>query len=161
SSLDLPDDERARAYGEGGPIEYSHTMTEQIGGQLAAGFALTHLVEAPHHADATARYMPGYFATRALKPGSPRGRRASLPAPGQPGSAEAVITRPAPHGRRPAPPPGRPPRTGTRAPAAGAVGAAGPAGATPAPAATPARKNPGSGPGTAPRTGRAWPGRFR
>ena len=52
-----------------GPIEYSHTLTEQIGGQLAAGFVLTHLVEAPHHADATARYMPGYFATRAIKPG--------------------------------------------------------------------------------------------
>ena len=64
-------DERARAYGEGGPIEYSHTLTEQIGGQLAAGFVLTHLVEAPHHADATARYMPGYFATRAVKPASP------------------------------------------------------------------------------------------
>jgi SAM-dependent methyltransferase len=71
SSLDLPEDERARAYGDGGPIEYSHTMTEQIGGQLAAGFVLTHLVEAPHHADATARYMPGYFATRAVKPGTP------------------------------------------------------------------------------------------
>ena len=52
-----------------GPIEYSHSLTEQIGGQLAAGFVLTHLVEAPHHADATARYMPGYFATRAVKPG--------------------------------------------------------------------------------------------
>ena len=44
----------ARAYGEG-PIEYSHTLTEQIGGQLAVGFTLTHLLEAPHHADATAR----------------------------------------------------------------------------------------------------------
>jgi len=71
SSLDLPDDERARAYGDGDLIEYSHTLTEQIGGQLAAGFMLTHLVEAPHHADATARYMPGYFATRATKPGNP------------------------------------------------------------------------------------------
>ena len=30
---------------------------------------LTHLTEAPHHADATARYMPGYIATRAVKPG--------------------------------------------------------------------------------------------
>lgn len=68
SSLDLADDERARAYGDG-PIEYSHTLTEQIGGQLAAGFVLTHLAEAPHHADATAAYMPGYFATRAVKPG--------------------------------------------------------------------------------------------
>jgi len=57
----------ARAYGDG-PIEYSHTLTEQIGGQLAVGFTLTHLVEAPHHADATARYMPGYLATRAVKP---------------------------------------------------------------------------------------------
>ena len=47
-------------------------LTEQIGGQLAAGFTLTHLIEAPHHAGATARYMPGYFATRAVKP--PRAR---------------------------------------------------------------------------------------
>jgi SAM-dependent methyltransferase len=66
STLDLPRDERDRAYGDG-PIEYSHTLTEQIGGQLAAGFALTHLVEAPHHADATARYLPGYIATRAVR----------------------------------------------------------------------------------------------
>jgi len=67
STLDLPDADRAQAYGDGA-IEYSHSLTEQIGGQLAAGFLLTHLVEAPHHADATARYMPGYIATRALKP---------------------------------------------------------------------------------------------
>jgi SAM-dependent methyltransferase len=67
STLDLPAAERALAYGDG-PIEYSHSLTEQIGGQLAAGFILTHLVEAPHHADATAAYMPGYFATRAVKP---------------------------------------------------------------------------------------------
>jgi len=68
STLDLPEDERSRAYGDG-PIEYSHTLTEQIGGQLAAGFLLTHLAEGPHHADATARIMPGYIATRAVKPG--------------------------------------------------------------------------------------------
>jgi SAM-dependent methyltransferase len=68
STLELPGDERARIY-QDGPIEYSHTLTEQIGGQLAAGFVLTHLVEAPHHADATARYMPGYIATRAVKQG--------------------------------------------------------------------------------------------
>jgi SAM-dependent methyltransferase len=67
TTLDLPADERARIYG-GGAIEYSHTLTEQIGGQLGAGFLLTHLAEAPHHADATARYMPGYIATRAIKP---------------------------------------------------------------------------------------------
>jgi SAM-dependent methyltransferase len=67
TTLELPDAERLLSYGTG-PIEYSHSLTEQIGGQLAAGFTLTHLVEAPHHADATARYMPGYFATRAIRP---------------------------------------------------------------------------------------------
>ena len=67
STLDLPDAERRRAYADG-PIEYSHSLAEQIGGQLAAGFILTHLVEAPHHADATARYMPGYIATRGIRP---------------------------------------------------------------------------------------------
>jgi SAM-dependent methyltransferase len=67
STLDLSDDERRRSYSDG-PVEYSHSLTEQIGGQLAAGFTLTHLVEAPHHADATARYLPGYIATRAVRP---------------------------------------------------------------------------------------------
>jgi SAM-dependent methyltransferase len=68
SSLNLPEAERAQYYGDG-PVEFSHSLSRQIGGQLAAGFTLTHLVEAPHHADATAPYMPGYFATRAVKPG--------------------------------------------------------------------------------------------
>jgi SAM-dependent methyltransferase len=67
STLDLTDAERQQGYGDG-PIEYSHSLTKQIGGQLAAGFRLTHLVEAPHHLDATARFMPGYIATRAVKP---------------------------------------------------------------------------------------------
>jgi hypothetical protein len=67
STLDLPEADRQRAYGDG-PVEYSHTLTAQIGGQLAVGFVLTHLTEAPHHADITGRYMPGYFATRAIRP---------------------------------------------------------------------------------------------
>jgi SAM-dependent methyltransferase len=66
STLDLSEQERQDAFGDG-PIEFTHTMTEQIGGQITAGFVLTHFVEAPHHADATAQYMPGYFATRAVK----------------------------------------------------------------------------------------------
>jgi len=66
-SLDLPDAERRQYYGDG-PVEYSHSLTAQLGGQLDAGFSLTHLVEAPHHADPTARYMSGYFATRAMRP---------------------------------------------------------------------------------------------
>ena len=68
STLDLPDAERKRVYGDG-PVEFSHSLTEQIGGQLAAGFILTHLVEAPHHWGPTARYLSGYIATRAVRPG--------------------------------------------------------------------------------------------
>ncbi len=60
--------ERERLWGADSPVEYSHTLTEQIGGQLAAGFVLTGFAEAPHHSDATAGWLPGYFATRALKP---------------------------------------------------------------------------------------------
>jgi SAM-dependent methyltransferase len=61
-------DERERLWGKDAPFEYSHTLTEQIGGQLEAGFVLTKFAEAPHHAGATADYMSAYFATQALKP---------------------------------------------------------------------------------------------
>ncbi|NYI77304.1 methyltransferase domain-containing protein [Nocardioides panzhihuensis] len=70
SSLDLSESDRMRAYGTG-PIEYSHSLTAQIGGQLAAGFILTHLSEAPHHADITAQHLSAYIATRAVKPAAP------------------------------------------------------------------------------------------
>jgi SAM-dependent methyltransferase len=64
----VPAEERERLWGANAPLEYSHTMTEQLGGQLAAGFVLTGFDEAPHHSDATAGWLPGYYATRALKP---------------------------------------------------------------------------------------------
>jgi len=38
---DLPAAERERLFGPEAPVEYSHTLGEQIGGQLAAGFVLT------------------------------------------------------------------------------------------------------------------------
>jgi SAM-dependent methyltransferase len=66
---DLTEEERVAAFGADAAFEYSHTMTEQIGGQLEAGFLLTAFVEAPHQESPTARHMPGYFATRAVKPG--------------------------------------------------------------------------------------------
>ena len=64
----LPPGERERLWGPGAPIGYSHTLADQIGGQLATGFVITGFAEAPHHADATASWLPGYFATRAVKP---------------------------------------------------------------------------------------------
>ncbi|MGW1467547.1 class I SAM-dependent methyltransferase [Streptomyces sp. NPDC002308] len=62
-------EERAAKFGADAALEYSHTLTGQIGGQLAAGFVLTGFTEAPHQSDASAQYMSGYFATRAVKPG--------------------------------------------------------------------------------------------
>jgi len=68
---DLSTDEREAAFGPNGAVEYSHSMAEQIGGQLAAGFVLTGFQQAPHQSSPTARYLPGYFATRAIKSGRP------------------------------------------------------------------------------------------
>ncbi|MGW2277693.1 class I SAM-dependent methyltransferase [Streptomyces sp. NPDC001770] len=62
-------EERAAKFGADAALEYSHTLTGQIGGQIAAGFVLTGFTEAPHQSDASAPYMSGYFATRAVKPG--------------------------------------------------------------------------------------------
>ena len=64
----VPAEERERLFGADAPLEYSHSMAEQLGGQLAAGFVITGFEQAPHHSDATADWLPGYFATRAVKP---------------------------------------------------------------------------------------------
>jgi ubiquinone/menaquinone biosynthesis C-methylase UbiE len=50
------------------PIEFSHTLTDQIGGQIDAGFHVIGFYE-DHMADARlSEYHPVYIATRALKP---------------------------------------------------------------------------------------------
>ncbi|MFE3518806.1 class I SAM-dependent methyltransferase [Streptomyces sp. NPDC059166] len=62
-------EERAARFGADAALEYGHTLTAQIGGQLAAGFVLARFAEAPHQSDASAAYMSAYFATLAVKPG--------------------------------------------------------------------------------------------
>lgn len=52
------------------PLEFSHTLTDQIGGQLDAGFLLTAMYEDRHRDSVIARHMPTYIATRAVKPGA-------------------------------------------------------------------------------------------
>jgi SAM-dependent methyltransferase len=64
----LTAEERDRVFGPGAPLEYSHSLSDQIGGQIQAGFAITGFREAPHHNQVTAQYMPGYFATKAVRP---------------------------------------------------------------------------------------------
>jgi len=54
-----------------GTIQFSHTMEEQVGGQLRAGFLLTGLYEdrdRPGDSPDISEYIPNYAATRAVKP---------------------------------------------------------------------------------------------
>ncbi len=64
----LSTEERLRMFGPDAPLEWSHTLEDQIGGQLEAGFVLVGLYEDHRHDDPIARFMPSYIATRALKP---------------------------------------------------------------------------------------------
>lgn len=57
--------EKLRAEDAG--VQFSHTMEEQIGGQLRAGFLLTDLYE-DRDVCALGEYFPQYIATRAVKP---------------------------------------------------------------------------------------------
>ncbi len=63
----LPPDELQRYLQEGTPLEWSHSLDEQIGGQLAAGFALTGFYEDRSPDDVLSMYLPTYIATRAIR----------------------------------------------------------------------------------------------
>ncbi|MBN1399597.1 MAG: class I SAM-dependent methyltransferase [Anaerolineae bacterium] len=66
----LTPEERRQYEEKGQPLEFSHTLEDQIGGQLEAGFVLTGLYEdrnPPADWDPLSAYMPFYIATRALK----------------------------------------------------------------------------------------------
>jgi hypothetical protein len=64
----LPPAELQRFLDAGTPLEHSHSLEDQIGGQLAAGFHLTALYEDRHRDILIGDYMPTYIATRAVKP---------------------------------------------------------------------------------------------
>jgi SAM-dependent methyltransferase len=69
SDLDsLTEEERQRYIEQGEPLEFSHTLEDQIGGQLDAGFLLAGFYEDYSPGDAIADYMPTFIATRAVKP---------------------------------------------------------------------------------------------
>ena len=50
------------------PLEFSHTLEEQIGGQTEAGFLISGFYEDHHRDDPIAAFMPTFVATRAIKP---------------------------------------------------------------------------------------------
>ena len=66
-AIKLSDAERQRLFGKDDPLEFSHSIAEQIGGQLEAGFLLAGLYE-DQMSTPIGKYMPGYFATQAIKP---------------------------------------------------------------------------------------------
>ena len=68
---DLPSDELDQLVHREHSVEFSHSLEEQIGGQLKAGFVLTDLFEDRDYASpmiGRSRFMPVLFATRAAKP---------------------------------------------------------------------------------------------
>ncbi len=52
----------------GEPLAFSHSLEDQLGGQLEAGFVLTALFEDTAPDSAMSRYFPPFLATRAIKP---------------------------------------------------------------------------------------------
>ena len=71
SDLDnLSAQEREQFFGLDAPLEYSHTLDDQIGGQTAAGFAITGFYEDRNHpeeGELLSEYTPYFIATRAEK----------------------------------------------------------------------------------------------
>ncbi len=53
---------------QGLPVEFSHTLDEQIGGQLAAGFLLAGFYEDIDPTSVLGETLPTFIATRAIKP---------------------------------------------------------------------------------------------
>jgi SAM-dependent methyltransferase len=68
SDLSSPDAEaRQRLIREGQALEFSHTLEDQIGGQLKAGFVLTGFYEDSDPEIPLSKYIPVFIATRAMK----------------------------------------------------------------------------------------------
>lgn len=63
----LTEEERAARFGEEAALEFGHTLTDQIGGQLDAGFVITAFYEDRKSGQPIAEWMPSYCATRAVK----------------------------------------------------------------------------------------------
>ena len=49
------------------PLEFGHSLSDQIGGQLEAGFVITGFYEDAHTGTIISEYTPTYIATRAVK----------------------------------------------------------------------------------------------
>lgn len=74
SDLTSLDDERRQRYLDKGlPIEFGHSLEDQIGGQLEAGFLLAGFYEDADPEMLISKYIPTFIATRAIKPFNSKG----------------------------------------------------------------------------------------
>lgn len=66
----LSEDERRKYMNDNEPLSFGHTLEQQIGGQIAAGFVITGFYEDYWSDNATAlnKFAPTFIATKALKP---------------------------------------------------------------------------------------------
>ena len=64
----LTTEERQRYLDDLQPLEFGHTLDDQIGGQLDVGFVLTGFYEDTWEGMALAEFMPNFMATQARKP---------------------------------------------------------------------------------------------
>lgn len=64
----LTEEERRELIGRNEPLEFGHTLANQLGGQTDAGFAITAFYEDSHRTLPIAKYTSTYIATRAIKP---------------------------------------------------------------------------------------------
>jgi len=67
----LTEQERRRYEEREEPLVFGHTLEDQLGGQLDAGFVLTGLYEDRNPSHPLARFLPTSLATRAVKPAAP------------------------------------------------------------------------------------------
>ncbi len=63
----MSEEERVRRFGADTPMEFGHTFTDQLGGQMAAGLHLVDMFEDITPEEPLSKFMPGFMATRAVK----------------------------------------------------------------------------------------------
>jgi len=64
----LSEEEIRRQISRGEPLDFGHTLDDQIGGQIDAGYLIAGFYEDRHRGHPLAAYMPIYGARRAIKP---------------------------------------------------------------------------------------------
>lgn len=64
----LPPEKRARHLESGEPVEFGHTLEDQIGGQIKAGFLINGFYEDVDPENLIDQYISTFIATKAVKP---------------------------------------------------------------------------------------------